>query len=143
MYTSKVLHTISLVSLLSLPVAANARTINLFETEDGQQVVPENASSIAGEMNPYADLAAMSIEDIIKMEVNGEPVIVQVHVPNVEGEGTEIVAYSTEYPEGIVLSEGNPQVAETPVPTSAWLMMSGLLGLVAVSRRRYQGQVAA
>ncbi len=145
MYTSKVLHTLSLVGLLSLPVAANARTINLFETEDGRQAVPENASSTAAEKNPYADLATMSIEDIIKMEINGEPVTVQVHVPSEEGEGagSEIVVFSTEYPDGIVRPDANPPVTATPLPTSAWLMMSGLAGLVTVARRRYQNQVAA
>lgn len=143
MYTSKVLHTLSLVGLLSLPVAANARTINMFDTEDGQQVVPENANPMAAEKSPYAELATMTIADIIEMEVNGKPVVVQLHIPNEDGagEGTDIVVFSTEYPEGIARSDvPNPNPPAVPLPAAAWLMMSGLVGLTAVARRSQQDE---
>lgn len=146
MYTSKVLHTLSLVSLLSLPVAAQARTINMFETEDGYQSVPANASETAVEANPYADLATMTIADILKMDGNGSPVTVQVHVPSEEGEGgtDSLVVFSPEFPEGVVRPDTeHPPVAQTPLPAAAWLMMSGMAGMTMVARRRHQGVAAA
>lgn len=144
MCTSRVLHTLPLVGLLSLPVMVNARTINMFETEDGHQLLPENASPMAAEKNPYAEFAAMSISDIIKMEVNGQPVSVQLHFLSEDGTGNggEIVIYSTEHPEGIVRSEPGELAPPVPLPAAAWLMMSGVVGMAAIARRRHSAEIA-
>lgn len=138
MSTSKVINALPLIGLLALPVAANARTINMFETEDGHQAVPMNASSEAVEKNPYAELATMTISDIIKMEINGKPVEVQLHIPSDDGtgNGTELVVFSPEFPEGIARPIGSETPPAVPLPAAAWLMMSGLVGLTAVARRR-------
>lgn len=157
MYTTKTLHTLSLAGLLALPMAAQARTINLFETEDGHQVVPANANPLAAEKASFAEFAALSIEDIIKMEVNGKPVTVQLHVPREtvkddRWNGYEIVVFSAEYPEGIVRSEldkpldnplDKPDVSQVPLPAAAWLLMSGLAGMTMIARRRRQGKAVA
>ncbi|MBI5461017.1 MAG: VPLPA-CTERM sorting domain-containing protein [Gammaproteobacteria bacterium] len=144
MYVSNILHAVPLVGLLSLPMAANARTINLFEAEDGYQAVPENASDVAAETVPYTELAGMSISDIIKMEINGEPVTVQLHIPSEDGEGsgTDVVVFSPDYPEGI-LRPVTDSTSQTPLPAAAWLMMSGLVGMAAIARRRQQGKIVA
>lgn len=149
MYIAKTLHTLSLVGLLSLPVAANARTINLFETEDGHQVVPENANPMAAEKASFAEFATLSIEEIIQMEINGKPVTVQLHIPTEDvdvgdgndekgdSNGYEVVVFSQEYPEGIARPDmANPDVSEVPLPAAAWLMMSGMAGMTMVARRR-------
>lgn len=142
MYTPKALNVFPLVGLLALPVAANARTINLFEAEDGYQAVPKQASSMGAEKNPYAELATMTISDIIKMEVDGKPVVVQLHIPAEDGtgNGAEIVVYSTEYPEGVVRPGLADPTSVVPLPAAAWLMLSGLLGMAAVGRRRFQDE---
>jgi len=147
MHAPKALHTLSLAALLSLPLAANARTINQFETDDGYQKVPEQANPIAAERGAFADLAAMTIADLIAMEVNGKPLSVQVHMPNEEGNGTELVVFSQEFPDGIArndLNNGiNAPVSPVPLPAAAWLMMSGIAGLAAVARRRQPGKLTA
>ncbi|MDV3237700.1 MAG: VPLPA-CTERM sorting domain-containing protein [Gammaproteobacteria bacterium] len=148
MHASKVLNTLSLVTLLSLPLAANARTVNLFETDEGYQKVPEQANPIAAERGSFADLATMTIADLIAMEINGEPITVQVHMPSEEGEGngTEVVVFSPEFPEGIAREDlnngGKEPVSPVPLPAAAWLMMSGIAGLAAVARRRQHGKLA-
>lgn len=148
MHASKVLNTLSLVTLLSLPLAANARTVNLFETDEGYQKVPEQANPIAAERGSFADLATMTIADLIAMEINGEPITVQVHMPSEEdeGNGTEVVVFSPEFPEGIAREDlnngGKEPVSPVPLPAAAWLMMSGIAGLAAVARRRQHGKLA-
>jgi hypothetical protein len=144
MLTNKTLHALPLAILLSLPVAANARTINLFETGDGHQVVPENANPMAAEKAAFAELATMTIQDLVEMEINGKPLTVQVHVPAEDGngQGYEVVTFTAEYPEGVTIPGGEtpgvatPSVSEVPLPAAAWLMGSGLLGMTMVARRR-------
>lgn len=153
MHASKVLNTLSLVTLLSLPLAANARTVNLFETDDGHQKVPEQAHPIAAQRGSFADLATMTIADLIAMEINGKPLTVQIHMPSEDGggNGTEVVVFSAEFPDGITRNEldggldDTPGVSDpsaVPLPAAAWLMMSGIAGLAAVARRRQHGRPA-
>lgn len=154
MHASKVLHALSLATLLSLPLAADARTVNLFETDAGYQKAPEQANANAAENGAFAGLATMTIADLIAVETDGEPITVQVHRPsaNGTGSGSEVVVFSPEFPDGIARDElsgaagavNDPAaVSPVPVPAAAWLMMSGVAGLAAVARRRQHGKPAA
>lgn len=159
MNKTNMLHTLSLIGLLALPVAANARTINLFETEDGHQAVPANANPLAAEKAAFAEYATMTIEEIIQMEVNGKAVTVLLHVPReadgvigddpgtggTEGGGYDVVVFSQEYPEGMMPpGQAVPdEVSAVPLPAAGWLMMSGLAGMTLIARRRQQNAAAA
>ena len=154
MNKTNMLHTLSLVGLLALPVAANARTINLFETEDGHQAVPANANPLAAEKAAFAEYATMTIEEIIQMEVNGKAVTVLLHVPREAagvgdgvgdpGNGYDVVVFSQEYPEGMMPpGQAVPdEVSAVPLPAAGWLMMSGLAGMTLIARRRQQNAAA-
>ncbi|MFN2382336.1 MAG: VPLPA-CTERM sorting domain-containing protein [Guyparkeria sp.] len=138
MNKAKSLYSLTLAGLLSLPVAVNARTINLFETEDGKQAVPGNANPKAVENAAFAEFASMTIEDIINTEINGKPLTVLLHVPDEgNGKGYDVVRFSQEYPEGISPpGMTKPDVSPVPLPAAAWLMASGLMGITLVARRR-------
>lgn len=139
MYKPNLLHTVPVISLLALSVSANASTVNLFSTEDGQQALPQNASPIALGNNPFAELSTMTISELIGMKIHGQPLTVQLHLGNGKGDdaGGGVVIYSAQFPDGVFRGKrGDDPVTATPLPAAAWLMMSGLLGMVAVGRRR-------
>lgn len=134
MQNPNLLRTASLVTLLALPVAANARAVNLLESEDDAGASRDDAAPLTFDEKALEKYASMSIADLIKLELNGKPLTVHLHLED-GGNGAGIVTYTEEFPGGVIQwVDGEPPAV--PLPAAAWLFLSGILGMGAIGRKR-------
>lgn len=117
----------SLISLLALPMGINAQTIT-----------PDALSDDSMDTPSLEDISNMTIADLVKMKIDGEPLTVYVHLG--EGDDKNIIIYSAKHPDGSWLPDnGGGDPVATPLPGAAWLLGSSLVGLTAIARRRRSG----
>lgn len=121
------LHAVSFAGLLALPVAASSQT-----------VTPDDLGEDS-EMPSLEEISNMTIAELVKLKIGGEPLTVYVHLG--EGEDKNIIIYSASAPDGMWQPDdgGGDDPVATPLPGAVWLLGSGMVGLAAIARRRYNG----
>lgn len=120
------LHAVSFAGLLTLPFAASSQTIS-----------PDGMGEDS-ELPSLDEISNMTIAELLKLTIDGEPLTIYVHLG--EGEDTNVIIFSALDPDGYWLpDDGGGDPVATPLPGAVWLLGSGMVGLAALARRRYNG----
>ena len=117
--------------LLAAPFAVGAGTFGAASLSGPEVRAPLNEPGVA-----FEDLAVMTIADLVRLEIAAELAAELSDPADDDLAYTELTSLTAE--EMFHIDASDAQVVPTPLPGAAWLVASGIAGLLTVAGRAHQ-----